>query len=363
MVGQCGLQVCAASRNGQAIANLPGATSFALRVMRAKRERMQLMDHRCCGRTVNIRRGLAFVSMNMAVVTQIAERATSLRLDLDAPFDDLDPLTDRVRDAKVVALGSAVRHSHELCTLTDRVMRFLMDQHGFRSLALEGDEAASIGLDTYVQVGECDLRAILAGARSFWRFAEILEAVRWIRARNEQNPSDQVRVVHVAEQPREAVRQLAGGESIERRVADLTIAWHEQTGHRIVYWGGLAHTANGLATGSNAGSHLRQRFGSGYVSIALTFHHGSLPALGSLPLLVADHPPADYVEAVLGAVDLETYLLKIHGDWPQSVREWLDVPAKTRLIGPGIHELLGPSLRTWFDFIIHSRRITPARAL
>src|SRR5215475_14760721 len=122
--------------------------------------------------------------MNTTVVTQLAERVTSLRLDLDAPFDDLDPLTDRVRDAKVVALGSAVRQSHELLTLTHRVMRFLIDQHGFRSLALEGDEAASIDLDIYVRSGEGDPLVILTQARPFWRFAEILDAVRWIRAHN-----------------------------------------------------------------------------------------------------------------------------------------------------------------------------------
>jgi len=302
--------------------------------------------------------------MNSAVVTQLTERVTPLRLDLNSPFDDLDPLTDRVRDATVVALGSAVRHSHELCTLTHRVMRFLIDQHGFRSLALEGDEAASINLDTYVRTGEGDPLAILTGARTFWRFAEILEAVRWIRARNERHPSDQVRVVHVAEQRSEAMRQLGSGEDIERRAADSTIAWHEQTWHRIVYWGGLAHTANGLTTGGNAGSHLRDRFGSGYVSIALTFHHGSLPPqewAGFLRAPPMDDPPADYIEALLGAVDLETYLLEIHRDWPESVREWLDSPAKTRLIGPGTHELSGASLSTWFDFVIHSQRVTPAR--
>src|SRR6266508_2017055 len=139
--------------------------------------------------------------MNSAgVAQQLAERVTSLTLDLDAPFDDLGPLTDRVRDATVVALGSAVRHSHELSTLTHRVMRFLIEQHGFRSLALEGDEAGSINLDTYVRTGEGDPLAILAGARPFWRFAEILQAVRWIRARNERNPNDLVRVVHAVEQ-------------------------------------------------------------------------------------------------------------------------------------------------------------------
>jgi erythromycin esterase len=221
---------------------------------------------------------------------------------------------------------------------------------------LEGDYAASFDLDTYVGTGEGDPQAILARARSFLRFAEILGAVRWVRAHNERNPGDEVRIVQLADLPREAWHQLSSGEDIERGLADTIIAWQERTGHRIVYWGGLAHTANGLATGRNAGSHLLGRFGSGYVSIALTFHHASL-------LPPVDLPPADYVEAVLGAVALETYLLNIHGRWPESARDWLDAPATMRLIGPGTHELRGPSLRSWFDFILHSRRITPALPL
>jgi erythromycin esterase len=296
------------------------------------------------------------MNVNTAVVTQLSERVMPLRLDFEAPFDDLGPLTERVRDAKVVALGSAVRQSYEFLTLTHRVMRFLIEQHGFRSLALEGDYAASFDLDTYVRTGEGDPQAVLARARIFLRFAEIVEAVHWVRARNELNPSDQVRVVHLADLPSESWRRLASGEDIERGLADAIIAWHERTGLRVVYWGGLAHTANCLATGGNAGSHLRARFGSDYVSIALTFHHGSLPS-------PVDVPPADYVEAVLGAVALETYLLDIHGRWPEPVREWLDAPAKTRLIGPGTHELRNSSLRTWFDFVIHSRRFTQAHAL
>ena len=177
-----------------------------------------------------------------SVANRIAEQATPLRLDLDAPFDDLAPLANRARDATVVALGSATRQSHELCVLTHRVMRFLIDEHGFRSLALEGDEAASLDLDRYVRTGKGDPLAILAQARPFLWLAEILEAVRWIRARNERNSSDPVRVVHVAELPREVMGQLAGTEDVEHRVGQTMIGWHQQTGHRIVYWGGLAHT-------------------------------------------------------------------------------------------------------------------------
>src|SRR5436309_16082014 len=135
-----------------------------------------------------------------SVAARIAEQATPLSLDVDAPFDDLAPLANRARNATVVALGSATRQSHELSVLTHRVMRFLIDEHGFRSLALEGDEAASFDLDTYVRTGEGDPLAILAGARPFLRLAEILAAVRWMRARNKRNPNDLVRVVHAGGQ-------------------------------------------------------------------------------------------------------------------------------------------------------------------
>src|SRR5207249_8767266 len=94
---------------------------------------------------------LSFDVMDIAtkafVATCIAEQASPLRLDLDGPFDDLAPLANRAREATVVALGSATRQSHELSVLSHRVMRFLINEHGFRSLELEGDEAASIDLD------------------------------------------------------------------------------------------------------------------------------------------------------------------------------------------------------------------------
>src|SRR5688572_3540814 len=172
------------------------------------------------------------LATNTSVASRIAEQASPLRLDVDAPFDDLAPLANRAREATVVALGSATRQSHELSVLTHRAMRFLIDQHGFRSLALEGDEAAGIDLDTYVRTGEGNPLSILAGARPFWRLAQILAAVRWIRARNERNPSDPVRVVTAAVQPRGLMVQLAASEDVERRAAQITIAWHEQTGHR-----------------------------------------------------------------------------------------------------------------------------------
>src|SRR5205823_13232091 len=115
------------------------------------------------------------------------------------------------------------------------------------------------------------------------------------------------------------------------------IWWQEHTAGKIVYWGGIAHTANGTSrtvspsspplTHRNAGSYLRGHFGTNYISIGLTFHHGSLP-------YPVPAPPPEFAEATLASAGRDRYLLDLHARQSHSVRAWLHAPARTRLIGP-----------------------------
>ncbi|MGW5644036.1 erythromycin esterase family protein [Saccharopolyspora sp. NPDC003752] len=290
-----------------------------------------------------------------------AVRLTSL--DPRAPHEDLHPLRDRLRDATVVALGASSRGTHELAAVAHRLLRFLVEELGFRTLLLEGDDVASAELDAYVRTGRGDPREVLAGARSFLRTEEVLDAVRWIRSHNERHPDDQVRFA-LADQ---AVGPGPDLSYIERGLAENTIRWHERTGHKIVYWGGLAHLVNGAArtvspgalTHRNAGSYLRERFGAGYVPVGLTFQRGhEVPA-----------PPADFAEAVLAAGP-DAYVLDLRADAPADVRAWLDAPTRTRLIGPhydpaddASYHLSGGSLAEWLDLVVHVREVGAARLL
>ncbi|GAA4184035.1 hypothetical protein GCM10022252_12290 [Streptosporangium oxazolinicum] len=292
-------------------------------------------------------------------------------LDPQALLADLLPLRDMARDATVVALGASTRQAHELSVIAHRILRFLVEELGFRSLALEGDDAGRLKLDEYLRTGRGDPRALLADARSFWQTEEILGVIRWMRAHNERHPSDPVRFAGVPDHPRQAApRDL---EAIERRLAEDTIRWHEHTGDKIVYWGGIAHTVNGAprtispssppATHHNAGSHLRERFGPGYLSLGLTFHHGSLP-------YPVPAPPTDFAEAPLGAADPDTFLLDLRAERPDPVRAWSDTPTRTRLIGPvydpgndAAYHLSGGSLTGWFDVIAHRRQVTPVHPI
>jgi erythromycin esterase len=294
-------------------------------------------------------------------------------IDPEDTLTDLLPLRDIVGDAKIVALGVSARDTHELSTLSHRILRFLVEGLGFRSLALEGDDATSVTLDEYVRTGTGDPAALLAGARSFWRTTELLDAVRWIRRHNQRHPADPVHIANVASHPRQAMPQLEDLGDIEQLLADNVTWWHEHTGHKILYWGGMAHTVDGNprtvspstppAVHRSAGSYLRQRFGSGYLSVGVTFHHGS-------NAYAAPAPPTRFAEAELGDIGAKPYLLDLRAESPPRVRAWLDQPARTRLIShvytpenDAAHYLSGGSLSSWFDVIVHCPEVTPVRLL
>ncbi|MFE2040238.1 erythromycin esterase family protein [Streptomyces sp. NPDC059477] len=291
----------------------------------------------------------------------------------EGPLTDLRPLADVVCDAEVVALGAATRQSRELSVLAHRMLRFLVEELGFRTLALEGDDASRVGLDTYIGTGAGDPRPMLAGARSFWRTEEMLDVVHWMRSFNRRHPDDPVRFAETVRAPRGRVPPSVTLAEIEWSLAEDTIRWQERTADRIVYWGGLGHTADSRPrTGSpssppvphrTAGSHLREHFGAGYVSIGLTFHHGTLP-------YAVPAPPADFADTVLGTAGPGSYLLDLRAEAPATVRTWLDTPTRTRLIGPfydaaddSAFHLAGGSLTDWFDAVVHTQEVTAARSL
>ncbi|MEU5954309.1 erythromycin esterase family protein [Streptomyces sp. NPDC047525] len=286
--------------------------------------------------------------------------------DTNATSDDLRPLADAVADAEIVALGVGSRATHELSVLQHRMLRLLVEEHGFRSLVLEGDDPARLGLDAYVLTGAGDPEAVLAEARPFWRTGESLDVLHWMRAHNERNPHDPVQLAVPSSQ---SPPPGAGLAEIERDMADEAIRWRERTRQKTVYWGGLAHTAVGdprsvsspaPQTHRNVGGHLREHFGSGYASVGLTFHHG------------IDHPvpPREFAEALLGAADLPAYSLDLRARRPAAVDAWLGAPAMTRVVGPfydaredADHHLSGGSLAEWFDAVVHVREVTRARPL
>ncbi|MFB4300132.1 erythromycin esterase family protein [Actinomadura sp. NTSP31] len=130
-----------------------------------------------------------------AVTSWIAQAARPVAAaSADGPLGDLEPLRDAAGGARVAGLGAATRGAHEMFVLQHRVLRFLVEELGFRTLALEEDWTNGLRFDAYVRTGAGDPRALLSDAWLPWRTEEVLDALVWIRAFNERHPDDPVRV-------------------------------------------------------------------------------------------------------------------------------------------------------------------------
>ncbi|MFI6682848.1 erythromycin esterase family protein [Streptomyces sp. NPDC050485] len=140
---------------------------------------------------------------------------------------DLRALGVMVGDAKVVGVGEATHGSHEFFALKDRVFRYLVEQKGFTTFALEVSWSAGLRIDDYVQRGDVrgdgdrDARQVVheAMAGSPWDREEFVTLVRWMRDHNRQHPD---RPVHF-------VGDDIGAPSIDARVFDSVTDYVRRT--------------------------------------------------------------------------------------------------------------------------------------
>lgn len=117
--------------------------------------------------------------------------------DADFAGTDLAPLIDQLAAATVVGLGESTRFSRQTFGVRERLFRALVQQHGFRALAIQDTARSGTRLDRYVRAGEGDPATALGGAWRPWRTEEMIATLTWIRAFNEAHPDDPVAVFGV----------------------------------------------------------------------------------------------------------------------------------------------------------------------
>ncbi|MFC4958744.1 erythromycin esterase family protein [Streptomyces mauvecolor] len=125
---------------------------------------------------------------------------------------DLQALGVMVGDAKVVGVGEATHGSHEFFALKDRLFRYLVEQRGFTTFALEISWSAGLRIDDYIQHGDSDARRVVheVMAGSPWDREEFVTLVQWMRDRNRQHP----------ERPVHFLGDDIGAPSLDERVFD-----------------------------------------------------------------------------------------------------------------------------------------------
>jgi protein-L-isoaspartate(D-aspartate) O-methyltransferase len=109
---------------------------------------------------------------------------------------DLNPLLERIGDARIVLLGEATHGTSEFYRVRDRLSRELISKKGFRFIAIEGDWPDAAHIDHYVRHLEYLSSEWTAFARFpiwMWRNEEVRSFVDWLRTYNSvQKPPDRV---------------------------------------------------------------------------------------------------------------------------------------------------------------------------
>lgn len=160
------------------------------------------------------------------VVAELRPRVRPLESDRD-----LDPLLQRIGDARVVLLGEATHGTHEFYAWRSRITRRLVEEKGFSFVAVEGDWPDFERLDRFVR-GRSDERFAPEVLRTFhrwptwmWANEDVGELCEWLRGHNERAPRDRQVGVHgldvysLWESMEAVVRYLEGYDSEAARVA------------------------------------------------------------------------------------------------------------------------------------------------
>jgi erythromycin esterase len=110
--------------------------------------------------------------------------------DPNSDFEDLMPLKELIGDARIVALGEATHGTREFFQMKHRMLRFLVEEMGFNTFAIEANWPEANLVNDYVQTGQGDPAELLRGLYFWtWNTQEVLDMILWMRAHNE-NPGD-----------------------------------------------------------------------------------------------------------------------------------------------------------------------------
>lgn len=115
-------------------------------------------------------------------------------VDPTAPTTDLEPLRGIVEGVEIAGLGETIHTSGGYSAARARVMRFFVEQLGYRAISFEGPWGAAEATRRYVEDGEGTLRDAMVGLTFLaWSNDVTAAFLEWLRAFDAAHPNDKVR--------------------------------------------------------------------------------------------------------------------------------------------------------------------------
>jgi erythromycin esterase len=96
-------------------------------------------------------------------------------------------------EAQILALGEAVHTSDGFYSAKIRLMKYLIEFHGYRAIALETPWGRALSAQSYIQGRGGSIEDALDGLFRVWRSTSVADFFQWLRTWNIEHPQDPVR--------------------------------------------------------------------------------------------------------------------------------------------------------------------------
>lgn len=137
-----------------------------------------------------MRRGRVLRSEPLTATRELAQQVSRLALPLEGPAD-LDPLLERIGNARFVLLGEASHGTSEFYQMRARISQRLISEKGFSFIAVEGDWPDCYRVNRYVRgLGDSNINAreVLEAFDRWptwmWANHEIVNLAEWLHRHN-----------------------------------------------------------------------------------------------------------------------------------------------------------------------------------
>lgn len=101
-------------------------------------------------------------------------------------LDDMQPLNQRIGDARIVAMGECTHGSAEVFQMKHRMLEYLVKEKGFTIFAIEANMPEAYELNQYILEGKGDVKLLMGGMYFWtWNTEEVKDMIEWMKRYND----------------------------------------------------------------------------------------------------------------------------------------------------------------------------------
>ena len=210
-----------------------------------------------------------------ASLSWINNNGHELKPDSAPANEDLTFLLKELKDKRVVGLGEASHGTHEFYMQKGRMIRYLITNGGFRSLAFEFPQPIIVPINNYLNTGKGNLKDLMRDM-ALYSTEEIYQLFEWIRDYNISKASeDRVMLIGLDNE-----NYWSDPLTRDKWMAENLISWQQANKTKSIVWTHNVHLVKDTTSNyQSMGYHLKQQFGNKFYAIGFDTYEGTVNVL------------------------------------------------------------------------------------